>query len=235
VKVSVKIKLNRINRKFLRDIFIGGGIAVLVTVTVLIIMVYCYQTIKYPIDLVEKEYHPKDWIKSYKGDIIIYGWKVKRIWDKPNTYLVSYTFANKESEKGIALQGWWWEVNTKVGVVRQVNGDPWLEKKYGLKSISHMEKSGELKVKLQKFKKRLEKTKVKWRKLKRGMTPSQVRTILGEPESILHSPYSIVWIYPNWGMVEFTKKIDINNLYQSILDNREYNYMLNSWIEPHWR
>lgn len=42
-----------------------------------------------------------------------------------------------------------------------------------------------------------------WRRLRRGMTMDQVRTVLGEPENVTAMPSSTIWQYPSVGSVSF--------------------------------
>jgi len=52
------------------------------------------------------------------------------------------------------------------------------------------------------------KSVVNWRKLTRGMNPSDVRQILGEPDRVLGGTFT-VWEYQNGGMVSFyEEKVD---------------------------
>lgn len=54
-----------------------------------------------------------------------------------------------------------------------------------------------------------------WRRLSRGMKADEVRTLLGEPESVNSSSYETIWRYPEFGYVTFRSK------------------KLDGWSEPH--
>jgi hypothetical protein len=70
-----------------------------------------------------------------------------------------------------------------------------------------------------------------WRHLQKGMTQLQVRNLLGEPTNIKSISGSIYWYYPNSGVVVYTKILT----YESIFDNTQQYYRLDSWSEPQWR
>jgi hypothetical protein len=65
-------------------------------------------------------------LQTMKGVLRIYGWHVKKVDDQ--SYVVGYTY---DQGPGSAINGWVFEVNLKAGIVRDINGDPDLEKKYG--------------------------------------------------------------------------------------------------------
>jgi len=46
---------------------------------------------------------------------------------------------------------------------------------------------------------------VKWRKLKNGMTESDVEQVLGSPERVDHMSLGVVWSYPSLGRVSFDR------------------------------
>ena len=131
VKMDIKKVIKRIS------------IAIVSIITLVIIAVvaydYHYQNKTYPIELVKQELgynkSPSERVKNKKGDITIYGWKTKRVVNKPKTFLVSYTYATAERKKELQRRGWFWEVNTKERIVRNIIGDNELEKKYGLYSL----------------------------------------------------------------------------------------------------
>ncbi len=62
-----------------------------------------------------------------KGVATFYGWQAQKI--EPDLYFVSFTWKDKDTPEGLVM-GNWFEVNTKVKVVRNVVGDPDLKKKY---------------------------------------------------------------------------------------------------------
>ena len=127
----------KINKRLYKKIFIVIGLVSILLVVVSIWSNYEFQVRGYPINLVTKaNYYPKAWVENVKGDITIYGWNVKRVKDKPNTYLVSYTYSTPTN----IVHGWWWEVNTKEEIVKKVTGDGELEKKYGLLSMDETPK-----------------------------------------------------------------------------------------------
>ncbi len=45
--------------------------------------------------------------------------------------------------------------------------------------------------------------KVNWRKLKSGMTESDVEQLLGSPEKVDANPVFVIWRYPAFGQVQF--------------------------------
>jgi hypothetical protein len=45
----------------------------------------------------------------------------------------------------------------------------------------------------------------KWRKLKNGMTESDVEKLLGSPERVSSMPIGVLWQYPPGGSVSFSK------------------------------
>lgn len=232
-----KIKGVTGNMKLMKKIFMGISVIIVLIIIVSSILSYNYQTKEYPIELVKRELSyksPSEWLKSEKGDITFYGWEVKKVRDKSDTYLVSYTYATAEDKAKLTRRGWWWEVNTKAEIVRKVTGDAELEKRYGLiqtetakeKKVAkeptidpelNREKVGEIK-------KEISAERLRWRQLQKGLTDSQVRSILGEPERI-NAPFtwSVVWTYPKGGIVEFDTGFshDIPRVVK--------------WTEPYWQ
>lgn len=203
------------------------GIAVLVVICVgLVIGISIkqrYKTTQYPIDLVkfQEGNSQAGWLKSQKGDISIIGWSSVEVKDKPNTYLVKYTY---KTGKDNFETGWWWEVNIKEKIVRPVIGDAELEKKYGLNSVTP-EPIDASKVKWDVFdqvaKEQNLALKAKWRRLKKGMTEAQVRNILGEPVNVTADSVSINWQYPKNCSVTFDAFYP--NAHKPILE---------AWTEP---
>lgn len=169
---------------FIRNNVIFG--AMFIFFLSLTIPVYAQWTLfgKKPIGLVEKELRglhewdtdeedvandPSKWVAlSQKGDIAIVGWKAQKT-DKPDTYLVSYTFRDL---KDATEKGWWWEVNTKERMIRTVLHDPELKIKYG-KSKSNEAFVGLIK----------------------GMSQFTVKTLYGEPAENDNSPNINTWAY----------------------------------------
>jgi hypothetical protein len=45
--------------------------------------------------------------------------------------------------------------------------------------------------------------KANWRKLKSGMTESDVEQLLGSPENVDANPVFVIWHYPSFGQVDF--------------------------------
>ena len=112
---------------------------------------------------------PSKWIaSSQKGDISIIGWKSRET-DKPNTYLVSYSF---KDVKDNAEKGWWWEVNVKEKIVRVVTHNLDLQNKYNIGKSNYADVS-----------------------IIEGMTKFAVKTILGEPEQVDNSNFGDTWYY----------------------------------------
>jgi hypothetical protein len=64
-------------------------------------------------------------LQRVKGSIRVTGWQARRIDDQ--TFLVVYSYS-----VGEALRGWVFEVNLAASVVRPVEGDPELTRKYGI-------------------------------------------------------------------------------------------------------
>jgi hypothetical protein len=64
-------------------------------------------------------------LRDMKGVLRVYGWRTKKIDDK--TYVVGYTY---DKGQGSTIQGWIFEVNLEAGIVRDIDGDPDLQKKY---------------------------------------------------------------------------------------------------------
>lgn len=73
--------------------------------------------------LYDNDFMVKKWMQESKGPINIIGWKAKKYDDQ--TYLVGYTI-----NKGNGIKGHWLEVNLFAEMVRDISGDPDLEKKY---------------------------------------------------------------------------------------------------------
>lgn len=69
----------------------------------------------------------QDRMSRVKGDIAISGWSATK--SDYDTYLVTYSF-NDKSQPGTS-SGWAFEVKLSEHLVRNVLGDPALEKKYG--------------------------------------------------------------------------------------------------------
>ena len=67
----------------------------------------------------------QNWLKAKKGILRVYGWKARKVDDQ--TYLVGYTF---DEGPGTNAGGWVFEVNLEARIVRSVQGDQELEKKY---------------------------------------------------------------------------------------------------------
>ena len=206
-----------------------GFFAVIILIVILSLRAdYIYKTKEEPISLVKAQtnfYSLEELVKKKEGDITIYGFTVKIISDKPNTYLVSYTYATADERKIGTFEGWWWEANTKADIVRKVTGDVELEKRYRLgqtKKNLTLVPDEETTEKSEELKKKLEESKAQWRQLEKGMTQAQVRAILGEPERVI-APISptIDWYYPNGGMLEF-------------YNNYSGPFLLSSWTEPQW-
>jgi hypothetical protein len=80
----------------------------------------------------QKESQIRDWLKRKRGELQIIGWKAEKIDDQ--TYLVSYTFDDGSGERG-----YFFEVNLFARIVRDVLGDPALEKKYGIEPVKTAE------------------------------------------------------------------------------------------------
>lgn len=68
----------------------------------------------------------KDWLEIKKGTLKIFGWEAKKF--NNQKYLVSYTF-----DEGSGRVGFFFEVNLVAEIVREISGDPELEKEYGIK------------------------------------------------------------------------------------------------------
>lgn len=82
-----------------------------------------------PSDLVRSnEDYVMDHIGNQKGDLKILGWKATKV--EPRIYDVRFMIERdgKASQPGLGF-----EVDVKYGMVRKINGDPGLEKKYGYK------------------------------------------------------------------------------------------------------
>jgi len=212
-------------RKHLKILFTAIGVITLIT----FIIAYIYKNTRYPIDLVKNETisnSPIEWIKTQeKGDITIHGWKAEREPDKPDTFLVKYTFLRTVNNNTVE-SGWWWEVNTKEKIVRPVIGDEALEKKYGLENstqrvsdldFNNLRSAGFSDEEISSYSSKKDtqnkqdykdrSLKDKWRSLKKGMTEAKVGKILGEPDKISSNPVFITWHYNNGGSVQFDHDI----------------------------
>jgi hypothetical protein len=66
-----------------------------------------------------------NWLRAKEGTLRVYGWKARKVDNQ--TYLVGYTF---DEGPGTNVGGWVFEVNLEAGIVRKVQGDQELEKKY---------------------------------------------------------------------------------------------------------
>ncbi len=80
----------------------------------------------YVLGVVMVENTIRSWMKKRTGELEILGWKAEKINDQ--TYLVSYTFKD-----GSGVQGYYFDVNLKGGIIRKVTGDIELEVIYGLR------------------------------------------------------------------------------------------------------
>lgn len=101
----------------------------------------------YPISLVQTKtnFDPSVYLRDVRGEITVAGWTAEQVPNAPNTYLVSFTYTQKNPRGHGAnpfddlipdkqTLGWWWEVDTEIPLVRAVSGDSQLERKYGLGS-----------------------------------------------------------------------------------------------------
>lgn len=142
-----------VEKKKRRTLVIGIGLCVAALGLYAAWSQYRYSTYDYPISLVSSQanFHPQQFLRNIKGELTVHGWQVKRIAGKPHTYLVSYTYSRSTPldlsrlpdqpthppDRNLfddiipSTWGWWWEVNTRVPLVRTVSGDSELEKKYG--------------------------------------------------------------------------------------------------------
>lgn len=130
----------RVEKKKRRTLVIGIGLCVAALGLYAAWSQYRYSTYDYPISLVlsRANFHPQQFLRNIKGELTVHGWQVRPVTGKPDTYLVSYTYtvdaieprSNFRVLRG-GTSGWWWEVNTRVPLVRTVSGDSELEKKYG--------------------------------------------------------------------------------------------------------
>ncbi len=155
---SIRLKMER---KLVKKLLLWGGVAVAVLFFWGVWSQYRYETYDYPVSLVTSRsgFNAEAYLKSLRGELTVHGWRVKSV-DAPGTYLVSFTYSKppgpllkalrasrlnlatlpdqpstRKETAGVATPstwGWWWEVNTKVPLVRAVRGDPDLEKKYGV-------------------------------------------------------------------------------------------------------
>lgn len=203
-----------------------GFLAILITAG-LVIFYYYHQAYIYPIKLVKESYSPRDWIKTKEGDLTIYGWGVKKVKDKPNTYIVSYKYATTEDRGNSVTRGWLWELNSKERIIKYITGDGQLEARYGVYRDDGQEEENDFHKKtFYEYKKeREEETRAKWRRLKKGLTEFQVRDMLGEPSRIdayASTPSFIQWSYPKKGTVRFYAG--------SVLSDR--GLRLDAWREP---
>ncbi|MBU1146916.1 MAG: hypothetical protein KKD11_01030 [Candidatus Omnitrophica bacterium] len=190
---------------------------------------HCYYHVKvYPVKLVEEKYSPREWIKDKEGDIAIYGWKVKRVHDKPDTYFVSYLYATGKDREKSVKRGWSWEINTEERLVKYIAGDDELEAKYNA-AREYAEEPVTPRFYRKSFyeykKERIEESRARWRRLKKGLGEFQVRDILGEPKRVdayNSSPSFIQWSYPNGGTVRFYRS--------GIVSDKTFK--LDAWKEP---
>jgi hypothetical protein len=67
----------------------------------------------------------EDALRHKRGILHIYGWRARRIDDQ--TYLVGYLY---DEGPNTQVNGWLFEVNRTADILRNVIGDPDLEKKY---------------------------------------------------------------------------------------------------------
>lgn len=71
-------------------------------------------------------------------DRCIYGWYAE--W-KGSVYLMSFTHATEEEDRGGLLRGWWWEVDVARKGVRPVWRDPGLQQQYGLQPTDDLQRA----------------------------------------------------------------------------------------------
>ena len=135
----------------------------------------------YSIDLVKRKYElnpPSKWLQSIADDMVIVGWNSSRIENKPNSYLVSYTFMFSD-DPGTQV-GWWWEVNIKEKTILKISGKPIPLVSVGTSLL-----------------------KSNWRLIRKGMSESDIRNILGEPVHIKSWSIYIIWEYYYGGTITF--------------------------------
>ncbi|MBI3317659.1 MAG: hypothetical protein HYZ90_00730 [Candidatus Omnitrophica bacterium] len=141
-----------IQRQLAKRMAVGGGVAVGVLALWGLWSWYRHATYDYPVSLVKSEMHfdPARYLKNTPGEININGWRVLPVSNTtPHTYLVSFTYSKQQPTPNGPIrlsdvekftepivQGWWWEVNTGVPLVRPVVGDSELGKKYGIVSVT---------------------------------------------------------------------------------------------------
>ena len=134
---SIRLRLEKNLRKKL--VLWGGGGLVCFLLLWGVWPSYRYESYDYPISLISEraKFRPEENLKSIKGELVIHGWNVKPVSGSPNTYLVSYTYTHSvKNPFGDTLpqpqRGWWWEVKTRVPLVRSVSNDPELAERYGI-------------------------------------------------------------------------------------------------------
>ena len=88
------------------------------------------------------ERYIKNLLKNKKGLLVVKGWQAHT---KDKTAFVSFTWQDSSG-----LQGYFFEYDMRLQFTRLINGDPDLEKKYGVESLA-FHKQKELKALLQRF------------------------------------------------------------------------------------
>ena len=73
------------------------------------------------------------WLQNEKGLFRARGWDARKV--QEGIYLVSYTIERLSGEPTFPQQGYWFEVQPNVNLVRMVVGDAALEEKYALRRI----------------------------------------------------------------------------------------------------
>ena len=74
--------------------------------------------------LLDNEFHIRSWIEEQSGNLQIIGWAARQVSEQ--SWVVTYSF-----DQGLGIRSWAFEVNMQADLVRNIIGDPVLERKYG--------------------------------------------------------------------------------------------------------